>query len=54
MDRAINNAGGPAVVTLVDDMDVGESFGCLCQVAFGEAVAGFVEVIVEVGDGSRR
>lgn len=42
--------GGPAVVSLVDIMDIGELFDYVCEIAFGHAVLGFVGVVVEIGD----
>jgi len=41
---------GPAVVSLVDIMDIGEFFDYVCEIPSGHAVLGFVGVVVEIGD----
>ncbi len=43
-------AGGPAVAALVVIMDIGQPLGNVGEIAFGDVVLGFVEVLVEIGD----
>lgn len=40
----------PTVMALVDVMDIGQFFDDVGEIAFGEAVFGFVGMVVEIGD----